>query len=71
VLGSLKRAGASTDEPSLNMMREMTEGRGKTHSAICPLWMALTNVYPVWGAGQLFFAIFFELIVGSGVMARL
>jgi hypothetical protein len=44
---SVKRTGASTNEPSLNMMREMTDGRAKTHSTICPLWLALLNVYPV------------------------
>jgi len=41
-----ERTGASTDEPQLNMMREMTDGARESHSSICPLWMALMNVYP-------------------------
>ena len=52
--------GASTDEPSLNMMREMTDGHAQTHSALCPFWMALMNVYRLAISVNCFFSDLFR-----------
>lgn len=54
--GISRRTETSTDEPSLNMMLEMTEGYAKSQRAICPLMDGTHECIPAWVLGQLFFA---------------
>jgi len=58
VLGSLKRAGASTDEPSLNMMREMTDGAREIAQFNLPFMDGNHECIPRIASGQQFFAEF-------------